>query len=137
NKGYNYILLDLKDGKGGMLFVQKTPPAINNLGEVAVDLSQPDLSNASWIWVGNTEGAFRTSLETVKQSDDMNFITGINHSVLHGYNYSPPEAGFPGWIRYGAYFSEHNTWWKYFRNWAEYNYNQSESSLKNLAVNKK
>jgi len=69
----------------------------------------------------NTSGVFRTSLETVKQSDDMNFITGMNHTVLHGYNYSPPEAGFPGWIRYGAYFSEQNTWWKYFKNWANYN----------------
>ena len=69
----------------------------------------------------NVHGVFRTSLETVKQSDDMNFITGINHTVLHGYNYSPPEAGFPGWIRYGAYFSEQNTWWKYFKNWADYN----------------
>jgi len=69
----------------------------------------------------NTQGVFRTSLETIKQSDDMNFITGINHTVLHGFNYSPPEAGFPGWIRYGAYFNEQNTWWKYFRNWADYN----------------
>jgi len=69
----------------------------------------------------NTSGVFRASLETVKQSDDINFITGINHTVLHGFNYSPPEAGFPGWMRYGAYFSEQNTWWKYFRNWADYN----------------
>jgi hypothetical protein len=69
----------------------------------------------------NTSGVFRTSLETVKQADDMNFITGMNHTVLHGYNYSPPEAGFPGWMRYGAYFSEQNTWWKYFKNWADYN----------------
>lgn len=69
----------------------------------------------------NTQGVFRASLETFKQSDDMNFITGINHSVLHGYNYSPPEAGFPGWVRFGAYFSEQNTWWKYFKNWTDYN----------------
>ncbi len=69
----------------------------------------------------NTNGVFRTSLETVKQSDDINFITGMNHTVLHGYNYSPPEAGFPGWVRYGAYFNEQNTWWKYFKNWADYN----------------
>ncbi len=69
----------------------------------------------------NVQGVFRTSLETVKQSDDINFITGMNHAVLHGYNYSPPDAGFPGWIRYGAYFSEQNTWWPYFRHWADYN----------------
>jgi hypothetical protein len=71
--------------------------------------------------ITNTQGVFRTSLETVKQADDMNFITGMNHAVLHGYNYSPPEAGFPGWIRYGTYFSEQNTWWKYFKYWADYN----------------
>jgi len=69
----------------------------------------------------NTRGVFKTSLEEIKQHDDMNFITGINHSVLHGFNYSPPEAGFPGWIRYGAYFSEHNPWWPFLRKWVDYN----------------
>ena len=69
----------------------------------------------------NTKGVFRTSLETIKQVDDLNFITGMNHAVLHGYNYSPPEAKFPGWVRYGSYFSEQNTWWKYFKNWTDYN----------------
>jgi hypothetical protein len=69
----------------------------------------------------NVDGVFRTSLETIKQTDDLNFITGTNHSVLHGFNYSPPKAGFPGWIRYGGYFSEQNTWWKYFSKWTEYN----------------
>ena len=69
----------------------------------------------------NTRGVFKTSLEEIKQHDDMNFITGINHSVLHGFNYSPPEAGFPGWIRYGAYFSEQNPWWPYLNKWVDYN----------------
>jgi hypothetical protein len=69
----------------------------------------------------NTRGVFRMTLDKVKRNDDFNFITGINHTVLHGYNYSPPEAGFPGWIRYGAYFSEQNSWWPYFRQWSSYN----------------
>ncbi|MCC5929003.1 MAG: hypothetical protein JJU28_07140 [Cyclobacteriaceae bacterium] len=69
----------------------------------------------------NTRGVFKASLEEIKQHDDMNFITGMNHAVLHGYNYSPVEAGFPGWVRYGTYFSEQNTWWPYFRHWADYN----------------
>ncbi len=42
-------------------------------------------------------------------------------SVLHGYNYSPPEAGFPGWLRFGTYINEQNTWWPYFRLWSDYN----------------
>jgi hypothetical protein len=69
----------------------------------------------------NTRGVFRMTLNMVKKNDDFNFISGINHSILHGYNYSPPEAGFPGWVRYGAYFSDQNTWWPYFRRWADYN----------------
>ena len=69
----------------------------------------------------NTNGVFMTSMEEIKRHDDMNFISGMNHSVLHGYNYSPPEAGFPGWVRYGAYFSEQNTWWPYFPKWVAYN----------------
>ncbi|WP_345277201.1 glycosyl hydrolase [Litoribaculum gwangyangense] len=69
----------------------------------------------------NTNGVFKTTLEEIKQHDDMNFITGINHSVLHGYNYSPKEAPFSGWIRYGAYFSEQNTWWKHLSSWVDYN----------------
>ncbi len=69
----------------------------------------------------NTNGVFRATLDTIKKNDDFNFISGINHSILHGYNYSPPEAGFPGWVRYGAYFSDQNTWWPYFKYWSEYN----------------
>ena len=87
----------------------------------------------------NTRGVFKTSLEEIKQHDDMNFITGINHSVLHGFNYSPPEAGFPGWVRYGAYFSEQNTWWPYFSKWADYNARlsyifQQSQPVKNIAI---
>lgn len=69
----------------------------------------------------NTRGVFKTTLEEIKQHDDMNFITGINHSILHGYNYSPKSAPFPGWILYGAYFSEQNTWWKHIDSWVDYN----------------
>lgn len=69
----------------------------------------------------NTRGVFKATLEMIKQADDMNFIMGINHSVLHGFNYSPPEAGFPGWVRFGAYFSEQNPWWPYFPQWVNYN----------------
>ncbi len=69
----------------------------------------------------NTQKVFHATLATIKQADDMNFITGITHSVLHGYNYSPPDVPFPGWIRFGAYFSEHNTWWPYFPRWVDYN----------------
>jgi len=69
----------------------------------------------------NTSRVFRATLATIKQADDMNFVAGITHSVLHGYNYVPPDVPFPGWIRFGAYFSEQNTWWPYFPRWVNYN----------------
>ncbi len=68
----------------------------------------------------NTRGVFKASLEYIKQATDINIATGINHLVLHGFNYSPPEAAFPGWIRYGTYFNEHNPWWPHTKLWADY-----------------
>ncbi|MDW7695938.1 glycosyl hydrolase [Flammeovirgaceae bacterium SG7u.111] len=68
----------------------------------------------------NTSGVFQASLEYIKQATDLNIATGINHTILHGYNYSPPSAGFPGWVRYGTYFSDQNTWWPYMPAWANY-----------------
>lgn len=68
-----------------------------------------------------TDAPFEISLAAVKAHDDMNFISGINHSVLHGFNYSPPAAGFPGWVRFGTYFSEQNPWWPHIGRWTAYN----------------
>ncbi|HKI87849.1 MAG TPA: glycosyl hydrolase, partial [Draconibacterium sp.] len=68
----------------------------------------------------NTSGVFSASLEYIKQATDINVIAGINHLVLHGWNYSPPEAGFPGWIRYGTYFNQQNPWFLYLHLWSEY-----------------
>ena len=63
----------------------------------------------------NTYKVFSTSLEFLKVGSDMSASTGITHSVWHGFNYNPPKAGFPGWIRYGSYYNEKNTWWPYFK----------------------
>ena len=68
----------------------------------------------------NLEGVFQASLADLKQGTDLSFAGGVNHFVAHGFNYSPPEAGFPGWLRYGTWFSEHNPWWRYIRRWSDY-----------------
>ena len=44
----------------------------------------------------------------------------MTHSIFHGFNYSPPEAPYPGWVRYGGYYNENNTWWPYFHLYNEY-----------------
>ncbi|MCF0173021.1 MAG: glycoside hydrolase family 2 [Bacteroidales bacterium] len=63
----------------------------------------------------NTYNVFFTSLEYLKVGSDMAAQSGITHSVWHGFNYSPKEAPFPGWIQYGSYYNENNTWWPYFK----------------------
>jgi len=68
----------------------------------------------------NTDDPFHASLERIKIAGDQSMLSGVTQSVLHGFNYSPPEAPFPGWVRYGTYFSERNTWWSYFKLWTDY-----------------
>ncbi len=68
----------------------------------------------------NTYDVFGATLEFLKLGSDQSVISGITHSVFHGFNYSPPEAPFPGWIRYGAYYNEQNNWWPYFSYFTAY-----------------
>ena len=68
----------------------------------------------------NTDAVFNVTLERIKMAGDQSNLSGVTHSILHGFNYSPPETPFPGWIRYGTYFNERNPWWNYFKLWAAY-----------------
>lgn len=64
---------------------------------------------------------FRYTLADLRPLADRAFSAGINQIVLHGYSYSPPEAGFPGWDYYaGLEFGQNNTFWSYFRPFADY-----------------
>src|SRR6266498_3415989 len=49
----------------------------------------------------NTHTVFNESLELMKIAGDQSIISGVTHSILHGFNYSPSEALFPGWVIYG------------------------------------
>jgi hypothetical protein len=69
----------------------------------------------------NTYTVFNMSLEQLKIGGDQSAISGVTHSVFHGFNYSPNlEVDFPGWVRYGAYYSENNPWWPYFKVYNDY-----------------
>ena len=68
----------------------------------------------------NTYKVFNTSLEFLKLGSDMAAFSGITHSIWHGFNYSPPDVPFPGWVQYGTYHNEKNTWWPYVRNLNDY-----------------
>ena len=68
----------------------------------------------------NTYRVFNTTLELLKIGSDQSAQSGITHSIWHGFNYSPPEAEFPGWIQYGSYLNENNTWWPFFKRLNDY-----------------
>jgi len=68
----------------------------------------------------DTYSVFNTTPENLKIGGDQSAITGVTHSVFHGFNYSPPEAPYPGWLRYGGYYNENNTWWPYFHLYNDY-----------------
>jgi len=68
----------------------------------------------------NTEDPFHCTMERIKVAGDQSILSGVTQSVLHGFNYSPLEAPFPGWVRYGTFFNERNTWWPYFHLWTMY-----------------
>ncbi|GHT64304.1 glycosyl hydrolase family 2 [Bacteroidia bacterium] len=70
--------------------------------------------------VTNTDNVFNATLERIKVLGDQSNLSGVNHSILHGFNYSPAEVPFPGWIRYGTFFNERNPWWPFFKLWAAY-----------------
>ena len=69
----------------------------------------------------NTYTVFNMSLDQLKIGGDQSAMSGVTHSVFHGFNYSPNlEVPFPGWLRYGAFYSERNNWWPYFHLYNEY-----------------
>lgn len=68
----------------------------------------------------NTDMVFNGTLEILKVAGDQSMISGVTHPVFHGFNYSPPDAPFPGWVRYGTFINERNTWWPYFRRFTDY-----------------
>ena len=70
--------------------------------------------------ITNTTMVFNATLETIKVAGDQSNLSGVTHSILHGFNYSPPEAPFPGWVQYGTFFNERNPWWPYLRLWTDY-----------------
>lgn len=66
-------------------------------------------SAETWTWLHSP--AFRATPLDMKAEADRMFLLGVNQIVGHGYPYSPPGAGEPGWSLYAAaVFNSHNPW---------------------------
>jgi hypothetical protein len=71
---------------------------------------KPVTSAETWTWVHSP--AFRATPLDLKAEADLMFLQGINQIVGHGWPYSPPSAGEPGWRFYAAgALNAHNPWW--------------------------
>jgi len=68
----------------------------------------------------NIHMVFNESLELMKIAGDQSIISGTTHPIFHGFNYSPPDALFPGWVIYGSFINERNPWWPFFRCFIDY-----------------
>ncbi len=67
------------------------------------------VSAETWTWLHSP--AFRATPLDIKAEADRMFLLGVNQFVGHGWPYSPPSAGEPGWAFYAAaVFNEHNPW---------------------------
>ena len=80
---------------------------------------KPVASAETYTWLRTP--TFTTTLEMMKAASDSVFLDGINQVVNHGYSYSPPEAGEPGWAFYASTEINHTqTWWRHYPYLAKY-----------------
>jgi hypothetical protein len=67
-------------------------------------------SSETWTWLHSP--VFRATPLDLKAEADLHFLEGVNQIIGHGWPYSPPEAGEPGWHFYAAAaLNPHNPWW--------------------------
>ena len=101
-------LVDLPEGEGsqwhgGFSFTRWATSASHVYG-------RPITSSETWTWLHSPP--FRATPLDMKAEADTFFLQGINQLVGHGWPYSPPSAGDPGWSFYAAaVFNNHNPWW--------------------------
>ena len=80
---------------------------------------RPVTTSETWTWLHSP--AFRATPLDVKAEADQHFLAGINQLIGHGWPYSPPAAGTPGWPFYAAaVLSDRNPWWPVMPDLAAY-----------------
>ena len=81
--------------------------------------SKPIVSAETYTWLRMP--MFMVNLEMMKAATDAAFLDGINQIVNHGYSYSPPQVGRPGWRFYAStHISATNTWWRHYPHLSAY-----------------
>lgn len=110
-------LVDLPEGEHGpewrMFNAARWASSASHLYRRAVTSSE------TWTWLHAP--SFRAAPLDMKAEADLHFLQGINQLIGHGWPYSPPAAGEPGWRFYAsAAFNEHNPWFQVMPEIARY-----------------
>uniref|UniRef100_A0A372ILC7 Glycoside hydrolase n=2 Tax=Paracidobacterium acidisoli TaxID=2303751 RepID=A0A372ILC7_9BACT len=100
-------LVDLPEGEGSQWHSFSYTRWATSASHV---YGRPITSTETWTWLHSP--AFHATPLDMKAEADAFFLQGSNQLVGHGWPYSPPSAGEPGWSFYAAaVFNEHNPWW--------------------------
>jgi hypothetical protein len=100
-------LVDLPEGEGSQW---RAFSATRWAASASHLYGRPVTSSETWTWLHSP--VFRATPLDLKAEADIHFIQGINQLVGHGWPYSPPSAGEPGWRFYAAaVLNNHNPWW--------------------------
>jgi hypothetical protein len=103
-------LVDLPEGEegGGANWKHFTP--VRWASSASHLYGRPVTSSETFTWLHSP--VFRATPLDMKAEADLHFLQGINQIICHGWPYSPPQAGEPGWHFYAAaVFNNHNPWW--------------------------
>jgi len=68
----------------------------------------------------HTTEVFNEAFEIFKIAGDKSTISGVTQPIFHGFNYSPLDVPFPGWIIWGGAFSERSISWPYLKHYTDY-----------------
>jgi hypothetical protein len=116
------LLIDIPEGESWLWSdhdrITRRPTVVNRYVSSAARLAGKRLTSHEAMT--NAVPAFRATLADMKLLVDMSVLTGVLHPIIHGFNYSPPKAGFPGWVRFGTWLNEQNPWWPHLRRLTDY-----------------
>lgn len=108
--------LDLPEGEGWHWRTLTTARWASSASHI---YGRPVTSSETWTWLHSP--VFRATPLDIKAEADQHFLSGINQLIGHGWPYSPPYAGKPGWSFYAAgVFSDLNPWWPVMPDLARY-----------------
>jgi hypothetical protein len=100
-------LVDLPEGEGSQWRAFSSTRWASSASHL---YGRPVTSSETWTWLHSP--VFRATPLDMKAEADIHFLEGVNQLIGHGWPYSPPEAGEPGWRFYAAaVFNNHNPWW--------------------------